>query len=63
MATDNYQYEYEPCEHDCDDGCYDEYDNSYCTHQHCDWCGGCNCPGYCDDHQTYNLRATETGGS
>ena len=20
------------------------------------------CPGYCDDHQTYNLRPAETGG-
>lgn len=28
-------------------------------------CGNCsmpNCPGYCDDYQTYNLRPGETGG-
>lgn len=50
----------EPCEHDCfEDGC----DEDYCTHSHCMNCGGCGCPGYCDDHQTYNLRPAETGGA
>lgn len=50
----------EPCEHDCDEyGC--DYD--YCTHQHCFACGGCTCPGYCDDYQTYNLRPAETGAA
>lgn len=53
----------EPCEHDCDEDCYDECDEWVCTHQHCMNCGGCGCPGYCDDHQTYNLRPSETGGA
>jgi hypothetical protein len=48
----------EPCDHDCDEEC----DYYGCQHQHCLWCGACNCPGYCDDHQTYNLRPDETGG-
>jgi hypothetical protein len=26
-------------------------------------CGGCGCPGYCDDYVTYNLRPGETGGA
>ena len=51
--------DWEPCDHDCGDGDYDEWD---CHHQHCFACGGCGCPGYCDDHQTYNLRPGETGG-
>lgn len=53
-------YEDEPCEHDCDETC-GEYSED-CMHQHCFACGDCNCPGYCDDYQTYNLRPTETGG-
>jgi hypothetical protein len=48
----------EPCEHDCDEECA-EYG---CRHSHCWACGGCTCAGYCDDHQTYNLRPGETGG-
>lgn len=52
----------EPCDHICEDSCYDEYGEWNCGHQHCFACGGCNCPGYCDDHQTYNLRPAETGG-
>jgi hypothetical protein len=53
----------EPCSHICeDDGCEDEWGYSACTHSHCMNCGGCGCPGYCDDHQTYNLRPAETGG-
>jgi len=55
----SYQFEDaepEPCDHDCDEDCawYG------CHHQHCLWCGGCRCPGYCDDYQTYNLRPDET---
>ena len=46
--------DWEPCSHDHDEDCYD---------QHCFNCGGCGCPGYCDDYQTYNLRPAETGGS
>jgi hypothetical protein len=54
----------EPCSHVCeDDGCEDEWGFSACTHSHCGNCGGCGCPGYCDDHRTYNLRPAETGGS
>ena len=53
----------EPCNHDCDEDCYDEYDEHDCRHQHCFACGGCGCPGYCDDYQTYNLRPSETGGA
>jgi len=52
----------EPCTHDCDENCYSEYDEWQCRHQHCFACGGCGCPGYCDDYQTYNLRPDETGG-
>ena len=53
-------WDYEPCYHDCDEYCDDEG----CSHQHCFNCGGCQCPGYCDDHQTYNLRPpSETGGA
>jgi len=54
--------DWEPCYHDCDDDCYDEWDQHACRHQHCFNCGGCGCPGYCDDHQTYNFRPDETGG-
>lgn len=39
----------EPCDHDCDEECED-------------YQGFSGCPGYCDDHQTYNLRPAETGG-
>jgi hypothetical protein len=53
----------EPCDHDCTEDCYDEYGEPDCRHQHCFNCGGCNCPGYCDDYQSYNLRPAETGGS
>ncbi len=53
----------EYCEHDCgNEGCYEDGDGR-CRHQHCWNCGGCRCPGYCDDYQTYNLRPAETGGS
>ena len=54
--------DWEPCDHDCDEDCYDDYDEWDCHHQHCFNCGGCGCPGYCDDHTTYNLRPEETGG-
>ena len=54
----------EPCSHICeDDGCEDEWGYSACTHSHCMNCGGCGCPGYCDDTSTYNLRPAETGGA
>ena len=55
----DYEWDDEPCHHDCDEEC-EEYG---CLHQHCWLCGGCGCPGYCDDYQTYNLRPEETGGS
>lgn len=48
--------DWEPCEHDCDEDC------DPCLHEHCWKCGGCGCPGYCDDYQSYNLRPEETGG-
>lgn len=47
----------EYCDHQCDEEC------EPCTHEHCMNCGGCGCPGYCDDYQTYNLRPDETGGA
>ena len=34
-----------------------------CPMTSCLVCGGCQCPGYCDDYQTYNLRPAETGGA
>jgi hypothetical protein len=57
-------FDYEPCEHDCfEAGCdEDGLGDFHCLHQHCGNCGGCGCPGYCDDYQTYNLRPDETGG-
>lgn len=59
-AYDDYDfYDDEPCNHDCDEECEDDQ----CLHEHCWKCGGCGCPGYCDDYQTYNLRPAETGGA
>ena len=56
-------WEDEACYHDHDEECEDEWGYlNRCSHQHCFACGGCQCPGYCDDHQTYNLRPAETGG-
>jgi hypothetical protein len=58
-------YDDEPCFHEHDEDCEDYEDEGrfgYCTHTHCFACGGCECPGYCDDYQTYNLRPAETGG-
>jgi hypothetical protein len=55
--------DWEPCSHDCDEDCYNDYGDWECRHQHCFNCGGCCCPGYCDDYQTYNLRPAETGGN
>ena len=49
------------CTHSCADGCW-EYEDGYCHHEHMCTCGQCDCPGYCDDHETYNLRFAETGG-
>jgi hypothetical protein len=50
------------CEHECElDGCFGD-GFAFCHHEHCMNCGGCRCPGYCDDYQTYNLRPSETGG-
>ena len=54
--------DWEPCGHDHDEDCYDCHGFFQCHHQHCFNCGGCGCPGYCDDYQTYNLRPGETGG-
>jgi hypothetical protein len=53
----------EPCRHDHDEECEDEWGYISCSHQHCFNCGGCQCPGYCDDFKTYNLRPAETGGA
>lgn len=50
------------CEHEHDESCYDYQGFYSCTHAHYCVCGQCGCPGYCDDHQTYNLRPSETGG-
>jgi hypothetical protein len=56
--------DWEPCDHEHTEDCYDWNDDSLdCHHQHCFACGGCNCPGYCDDYVTYNLRPDETGGA
>lgn len=55
--------DWEPCQHDHTEECYDYQGFLSCRHQHCWNCGGCNCPGYCDDYQTYNLRPSETGGA
>jgi hypothetical protein len=53
----------EYCEHDCGaEGCLED-GFEFCHHEHCPNCGGCGCPGYCDDFQTYNLRPAETGGA
>jgi hypothetical protein len=52
----------EPCSHEHDEDCEDYQGFYACSHTHCFSCGGCNCPGYCDDYQTYNLRPAETGG-
>ena len=56
-------YDDEPCSHEHDEDCYDFQGFYVCSHSHCFNCGGCGCPGYCDDHQTYNLRPAETGGA
>lgn len=61
--ADEGDYDDEPCEHEHDEECYDYNGFDVCLHQHCMNCGGCRCPGYCDDYQTYNLRPEETGGS
>lgn len=50
------------CYHECDEECEDYQGFNICRHSHCPWCGECQCAGYCDDHQTYNLRPAETGG-
>jgi hypothetical protein len=51
------------CQHDHDDDCYDYQGFFSCRHMHCVNCGECQCAGYCDDYQTYNLRPSETGGA
>lgn len=51
------------CHHEHDEDCEDYQGFNTCSHSHCMNCGGCECPGYCDDHRTYNLRPSETGGS
>lgn len=62
IADGEDEYDDEPCYHDHDEECEDEWGYTRCSHQHCFACGGCQCPGYCDDYQTYNLRPAETGG-
>lgn len=70
MTTDDFEPEDEcdgggdePCTHDCAEECEDDLGDYQCLHSHCFNCGGCGCPGYCDDYQTYNLRPEETGGT
>lgn len=58
-----FEGDWEPCQHDHTEECEDEQGFSHCYHQHCFACGGCECAGYCDDYQTYNLRPSETGGA
>jgi hypothetical protein len=54
---DDYEDDYEVCDHDHDEECLGPDGRAtFCTHEHCAWCGACGCPGYCDDYQTYNLR-------
>lgn len=61
--ADESEYTDEYCEHDCGESdCFDD-GFEFCHHEHCPNCGGCGCPGYCDDYQTYNLRPGETGGA
>lgn len=55
--------DYEPCHHEHTEECEDYQGFNVCSHAHCINCGECECPGYCDDYQTYNLRPAETGGS
>ena len=62
VHADDWDDEDEYCEHICDEECEDYQGFSQCLHQHCMNCGGCTCPGYCDDYVTYNLRPDETGG-
>lgn len=62
MTFDDYEDD-EICHHECDEECESPSGFSICDHQHCFGCGGCGCPGYCDDYQTYNLRPAETGGA
>jgi hypothetical protein len=65
-AADDYDQlddEWEPCQHEHDESCEDYQGFDVCEHSHCPNCGGCQCPGYCDDYQTYNLRPAETGGA
>jgi len=62
-SADYAEDDWEPCDHDCDEDCYNDYDEWDCRHRHCFNCGGCGCPGYCDDYVTYNLRPGETGGA
>lgn len=56
--VDDYDAYGSACEHECDEDCELEG----CHHEHFCACGQCGCPGYCDDHETYNLRFAETGG-
>jgi hypothetical protein len=55
--------DWESCDHDHDEDCYDYQGFYQCHHEHCFNCGECGCAGYCDDYQTYNLRPAETGGT
>jgi hypothetical protein len=53
----------ELCDHECFDNCDENIAEGgyYCHHELCLHCGQCGCPGYCDDHQTYNLRNLGVG--
>lgn len=45
-----------------DDRCEDCWEGECYEHgEPCFACGELQCPGYCDDYQTYNLRPAETG--
>jgi hypothetical protein len=63
VDEDDSDWDDEPCQHEHEEWCYDDQGYFSCNHQHCLNCGGCTCPGYCDDYQTYNLRPAETGGA
>jgi hypothetical protein len=56
--------DWEPCQHEHDESCEDYQGFDICSHSHCANCGECECPGYCDDLETYNVRPfSETGGA
>lgn len=50
------------CDDDICPDCCEEPCVCYERDSPCPSCGSPGCPGYCDDHDTYNLRFGETGG-